>query len=115
MDPVVETERQPLQLGEEVEPVLVGDFLADPLRLVIGEAGKQAPCGRGDDDQNSDRQKGVAGVIDARLPPALAPTLFDRIGEAGFALMMLISIILALITSPRAEKMMTAVKTYRKR
>jgi apolipoprotein N-acyltransferase len=35
--------------------------------------------------------QGQAGVIDARLPPALAPTLFDRLGETFFALMMLVS------------------------
>lgn len=35
--------------------------------------------------------QGRAGVIDARLPAALAPTPFDRFGEAGFALMMLAS------------------------
>jgi apolipoprotein N-acyltransferase len=35
--------------------------------------------------------QGQAGVIDARLPPALPPTLFDRLGESIFALMMLLS------------------------
>ncbi len=35
--------------------------------------------------------QGQAGVIDARLPAALPPTLFDRFGEAIFALMMLLS------------------------
>jgi apolipoprotein N-acyltransferase len=35
--------------------------------------------------------QGQAGVIDAILPPALAPTLFDRLGETIFALMMLLS------------------------
>jgi apolipoprotein N-acyltransferase len=35
--------------------------------------------------------QGQAGVIDARLPPALAPTPFDRLGETIFALMMLVS------------------------
>jgi apolipoprotein N-acyltransferase len=36
--------------------------------------------------------QGQAGVIDARLPAALAPTLFDRLGETIFALMMLLSV-----------------------
>jgi apolipoprotein N-acyltransferase len=35
--------------------------------------------------------QGQAGVIDAPLPPALAPTPFDRLGETIFALMMLFS------------------------
>jgi len=35
--------------------------------------------------------QGQAGVIDAELPAALAPTLFDRFGETIFALMMLLS------------------------
>ncbi len=35
--------------------------------------------------------QGQAGVIDARLPPALPPTLFDSLGETIFALMMLLS------------------------
>jgi apolipoprotein N-acyltransferase len=39
--------------------------------------------------------EGRAGVIDARLPPALSPTPFDRLGETGFGLMMLISVIAA--------------------
>jgi apolipoprotein N-acyltransferase len=36
--------------------------------------------------------QGQAGVIDARLPAALAPTLFDRLGETIFAMMMLLSV-----------------------
>jgi apolipoprotein N-acyltransferase len=35
--------------------------------------------------------QGQAGVIDASLPAALAPTLFDRLGETIFALMLLLS------------------------
>lgn len=34
---------------------------------------------------------GETGVIDARLPPALPPTLYNRIGEAAFAMMLLLS------------------------
>jgi len=36
--------------------------------------------------------QGQTGVIDAQLPAALAPTLFDRLGETIFALMMLLSV-----------------------
>jgi apolipoprotein N-acyltransferase len=39
--------------------------------------------------------QGQAGVIDARLPQALPPTLFDRLGETIFALMMLLSAVAA--------------------
>ena len=35
--------------------------------------------------------QGVAGVIDAPLPPALSPTLFSRLGDALFWLFMLLS------------------------
>ena len=34
---------------------------------------------------------GETGVIDARLPPARSPTLYNRIGESAFAMMLLIS------------------------
>ena len=37
--------------------------------------------------------EGATGVIDAPLPPALPPTLFSRWGDAGFWLMMLVSLI----------------------
>ena len=63
MGAVVKAERQALKLGEEVEPVLVGDLLADPLRLVVGEAGEQPACGGGEHDEQGDRQKRVAGVV----------------------------------------------------
>ncbi len=49
--------------------------------------------------------QGEAGVIDARLPPALAPTWFDRLGEAFFALMLLLSAaVAALDFSRRANR-----------
>jgi apolipoprotein N-acyltransferase len=34
---------------------------------------------------------GQAGVIDARLPAARPPTVYNRIGEAGFAMLLLLS------------------------
>jgi apolipoprotein N-acyltransferase len=34
---------------------------------------------------------GEAGAIDARLPPARPPTLYNLIGESAFAMMLLIS------------------------
>jgi apolipoprotein N-acyltransferase len=45
--------------------------------------------------------QGQVGVIDARLPAALPPTLFDRFGEACFALMMLVSAAAAAFTIHR--------------
>ena len=52
--------------------------------------------------------QGQTGVIDAPLPAALAPTLFDRLGETIFALMLLLSVTasgLVLFQRPRnAEK-----------
>jgi apolipoprotein N-acyltransferase len=45
--------------------------------------------------------QGQAGVIDARLPPALSPTLFDRLGETTFALMMLLSAAVAALDFSR--------------
>ncbi|MEO8813099.1 MAG: apolipoprotein N-acyltransferase [Caulobacteraceae bacterium] len=36
--------------------------------------------------------EGAFGVIDAPLPPALAPTVFDAIGDGGFWLMLLVSL-----------------------
>ena len=48
--------------------------------------------------------QGQAGVIDAPLPAALAPTLFDRLGETILAVMMLLSAIatgLVLFQRPR--------------
>jgi len=48
--------------------------------------------------------QGQAGVIDARLPPALAPTLFDRLGETIFALMMLLSAAVAALDFARRRK-----------
>jgi apolipoprotein N-acyltransferase len=36
--------------------------------------------------------QGAFGVIDAPLPPALAPTLFNRIGDLPFLIMMLLSL-----------------------
>jgi apolipoprotein N-acyltransferase len=40
---------------------------------------------------------GALGVIDARLPPALGPTPFVRFGDLAFALMLAISVIVALV------------------
>jgi len=37
--------------------------------------------------------QGALGVIDAPLPPALAPTLYDRWGEGPFVVMLLISLV----------------------
>ncbi|MBA3810527.1 MAG: apolipoprotein N-acyltransferase [Caulobacteraceae bacterium] len=37
--------------------------------------------------------QGVAGVVDAPLPPALAPTLFSRLGDLPFLAMLLISLL----------------------
>jgi len=39
---------------------------------------------------------GEQGVIDAPLPPALAPTLYDRFGDTVFALMLGLSLLAAL-------------------
>ena len=39
--------------------------------------------------------QGVAGVIDAPLPPALPPTLFSRMGDGVFWLFMIVSVIAA--------------------
>ena len=39
--------------------------------------------------------QGVAGVIDAQLPPALAPTLFSRLGDKLFWLFMVLSTVAA--------------------
>jgi apolipoprotein N-acyltransferase len=39
--------------------------------------------------------QGVAGVIDAPLPPALSPTLFARLGDKLFWLFMFLSAIAA--------------------
>ncbi len=36
--------------------------------------------------------QGAYGVIDARLPPALSPTLFSRLGDAPFFVMLLVSL-----------------------
>ena len=35
--------------------------------------------------------EGRMGIIDARLPPALPPTPFDRVGESSFAAMLLVT------------------------
>lgn len=40
---------------------------------------------------------GAFGVIDARLPPALSPTPYERFGDAPFALMLAISTLVALV------------------
>ncbi|HLI66423.1 MAG TPA: apolipoprotein N-acyltransferase [Caulobacteraceae bacterium] len=62
--------------------------------------------------------QGRAGVVDAVLPPALPPTLFDRFGEASFVAMMLISALFAALgVGSRAfsrEKRVTAAGSYRK-
>ncbi|MDO8377500.1 apolipoprotein N-acyltransferase [Phenylobacterium sp.] len=34
---------------------------------------------------------GQEGILDIRLPPALAPTVYSRFGDAGFAIMLLLS------------------------
>jgi apolipoprotein N-acyltransferase len=39
---------------------------------------------------------GALGVIDARLPPALRPTLYERFGDLGLALMLAISALVAI-------------------
>jgi apolipoprotein N-acyltransferase len=39
---------------------------------------------------------GALGVIDARLPPAAGPTPYDRFGDLPFAVMLLISAVIAL-------------------
>ena len=36
--------------------------------------------------------EGAFGVIDARLPPALQPTPFDRWGDGAFWLMLIVSL-----------------------
>jgi len=38
----------------------------------------------------------VVGVIDARVPPAMAPTLYSRFGDLGFALMLLCGVLIVL-------------------
>jgi apolipoprotein N-acyltransferase len=61
--------------------------------------------------------QGQAGVIDAPLPQALPPTLFDRLGETIFALMLLISAAaagLAHIHRAMRGKRVTAARSYRK-
>jgi len=60
--------------------------------------------------------QGRAGVIDAPLPAALAPTTYDHLGEGPFVVMMLLSLagVLWSGASDRIEKLMTAGKTYRK-
>jgi apolipoprotein N-acyltransferase len=40
---------------------------------------------------------GAQGVIDAPLPPALAPTLYNRFGDTVFALMLALSIAAAFV------------------
>jgi apolipoprotein N-acyltransferase len=45
--------------------------------------------------------EGAMGVIDARLPPALKPTLFDLWGDGAFFAMLLVSLTGATITPPR--------------
>ncbi|HEV2532443.1 MAG TPA: apolipoprotein N-acyltransferase [Phenylobacterium sp.] len=44
---------------------------------------------------------GALGVIDARLPPALSPTLYGRFGDLAFALMLAISAIVAITDRAR--------------
>ncbi|MEO7027457.1 MAG: apolipoprotein N-acyltransferase, partial [Caulobacteraceae bacterium] len=36
---------------------------------------------------------GATGIIDAALPPALGPTLYDRLGDAPFAAMLILSLL----------------------
>ena len=45
--------------------------------------------------------EGAFGVIDAPLPPALAPTLFDRLGDRAFLAMLIVSLAGARGLSPR--------------
>jgi apolipoprotein N-acyltransferase len=57
--------------------------------------------------------QGRAGVIDAPLPPALPPTLFDRWGEGPFALMLFVSLVAALVSSERTERLLAALRARR--
>jgi apolipoprotein N-acyltransferase len=57
--------------------------------------------------------EGKAGVIDARLPPAAPPTLFDRWGEGPFALMLLTSLIAAVLASERTARLLAAARVRR--
>jgi apolipoprotein N-acyltransferase len=59
--------------------------------------------------------QGRTGVIDARLPPALAPTVFDRFGEGPFGLMMLVSLVTAALTSARAARGLAALRAGARR
>ncbi|WP_421933656.1 apolipoprotein N-acyltransferase [Phenylobacterium sp.] len=40
---------------------------------------------------------GQEGILDIRLPPALAPTVYSRFGDAGFAIMLLLSALIPLV------------------
>ena len=48
--------------------------------------------------------EGVAGVIDAPLPPALEPTLFSRLGDLPFFAMLLVSLLGARRPWPRSSR-----------
>jgi apolipoprotein N-acyltransferase len=55
------------------------------LSAVIDAFGRIAPGQR--------LAEGDLGIIDAPLPPALPPTLFERLGEAPFLLMLIVSLV----------------------
>jgi apolipoprotein N-acyltransferase len=57
--------------------------------------------------------QGRAGVIDAVLPRALAPTVFDRWGEGAFALMLLVSLVAAIATSERTSSLLARLSARR--
>jgi apolipoprotein N-acyltransferase len=59
--------------------------------------------------------QGRAGVIDAPLPPALPPTLFDRWGEGPFALMLLASLLAAILASDHTARWLASVPARRSR
>jgi apolipoprotein N-acyltransferase len=59
--------------------------------------------------------QGRAGVIDARLPPALPPTVFDRLGDGPFGLMLLLSLVAALLSAARSPGWVAAVRTASRR
>jgi hypothetical protein len=52
--------------------------------------------------------EGAMGVIDARLPPALKPTLFDVWGDGAFFAMLLASLMGAAIPF-RGERLVSAI------
>jgi len=59
--------------------------------------------------------QGKAGVIDAPLPSALPPTLFDRWGEGPFALMLFASLVAAVLASEPTARFLASVRARRGR